>query len=71
MLSGRVEVGTVGSFDDAVGLGEVVTGDGRRYPFQCIEIADGTRTVAPGVAVAFTLAVRLGRTEAMTVTRMQ
>lgn len=70
MSGGRIEIGAVESFDDAVGLGEIVTGDGRRYPFQCIEIADGTRTIAPGVAVAFTLVTRFGRAEAMTVTRM-
>ena len=71
MSRGRVEVGTVESFDDAVGLGEIVAGDGRRFPFQCIEIADGTRTIAPGIVVAFTLAFRLGRSEATAITRVR
>ena len=71
MSRGRVEVGTVESFDDAVGHGEIMAGDGHRHPFQCIEIADGTRTIAPGVVVAFTLAFRFGRSEAMAVTRVR
>jgi cold shock CspA family protein len=65
-----VETGTVDSFDAAVGLGEITTEDGRRFPFQCIEIADGTRTIDPGVAVAFRVQVRFGRREAMAVTRV-
>lgn len=65
-----LETGTVASFDETVGLGEIATADGRRFPFQCIEIADGTRTIDPGVAVAFRVQVRFGRREAMVVTRV-
>jgi len=43
--------GTVTEFDEAAGLGTVTTGDGTAYPFQCTQIADGTRTIAPGTAV--------------------
>jgi cold shock CspA family protein len=68
MSFGGLETGTVESFDDAVGLGEVVTGDGRRFAFQCIEIADGTRTIRVGARVAFGVRSRFGRREAMAVT---
>jgi cold shock CspA family protein len=56
--------GVVESFDDAVGLGVVLTSDGRRVPFHCIGIADGTRTIAAGTAVRFDLRAGLGRFEA-------
>jgi cold shock CspA family protein len=48
--------GRVVEFDDAAGLGVVVDSDGRRYPFHCTSIADGTRTIAVGAAVRFAVA---------------
>jgi len=62
-------VGRVVAFDEAVGLGEVERDDGTRYPFHCIEIADGTRTIAVGTAVTYTLLCKLGRYEAAQITR--
>lgn len=56
--------GTVESFDEAVGLGQVVTADGRRFPFHCISIADGSRSIAVGAVVVFDLRATLGRYEA-------
>jgi cold shock CspA family protein len=56
--------GTVAAFDGAVGLGEIDAADGRRLPFHCVEIADGTRTIDVGVAVEFELLPKLGRWEA-------
>jgi CspA family cold shock protein len=61
---GTEQAGAVVAFDKAVGLGEVATDDGTRFPFHCIEIADGTRDVAVGQAVRFTLLGKLGRFEA-------
>lgn len=63
-LPGRVLNGVVSSFDADVGLGEIIDDEGRRWPFHCIEIADGTRQVAVGAAVRFRSAARLGRYEA-------
>ena len=57
-------VGRVVAFDDASGLGEVERDDGTLYAFHCIEIADGTRSVAVGTSVTFTLLCKLGRYEA-------
>lgn len=56
--------GTVISFDEQVGLGEVDDGQGR-YLFHCTRIADGTRTVPVGTEVSFVLVPgHLGQWEA-------
>ena len=59
--------GSVVAFDAAVGLGEVVRTDGVRFPFHCIEIADGTRSIEIGTSVTFVLLCKLGRYEASAV----
>ena len=56
--------GTVTEFDEGRGLGTIAADDGRTIPFQCTQIADGTRTVAVGQAVSFDLLAKLGRYEA-------
>ena len=60
----RTLTGTVTDFDREVGLGEVRATDGTVYPFHCIVIADGSRSVEVGAAVAFELLPKLGRWEA-------
>jgi cold shock CspA family protein len=58
--------GTVVAFDGHRGLGELEDEDGRRYPFHCTRIADGSRDVPVGVKVEFTVAPGpLGRWEAV------
>ncbi len=60
--------GTVTSFDDDRGLGEVAGDDGTTYPFHCTGIADGTRTIEVGTPVRFdVVAGRLGRWEAWSI----
>ena len=57
--------GTVRSFDERRGLGEITAEDGETFPFHCTAIANGTRRVAPGTAVEFeVVAGLLGRWEA-------
>ncbi|MGH9035153.1 MAG: cold-shock protein [Acidimicrobiia bacterium] len=57
--------GVVVSFDPARGLGEVEVADGRRYPFHCTRIADGSRTIPVGAKVEFVVVPGLpGRWEA-------
>lgn len=71
MLGGAdPRVGRVDSFDEARGIGTVVDADsGAPFPFHCTAIADGTRTIAEGTAVVFTMHPgRLGRVEARSVT---
>jgi cold shock CspA family protein len=64
----RVTRGSVIAFDDGRGLGEVADEAGTTYPFHCVEIADGTRTIAVGTTVRFDVTARLGRYEAARVT---
>ncbi|HNJ97689.1 MAG TPA: cold shock domain-containing protein [Ilumatobacteraceae bacterium] len=61
--------GTVVSFDDGMGLGEVKSADGTRLQFHCIELSDGTRSIEVGVNVRFRVISKLGRYEAADVTR--
>jgi cold shock CspA family protein len=56
--------GRVAEFDAAVGLGVIVDDEGRRYPFHCVEIADGSRDIAVGAVVRFDVLPKLGRYEA-------
>lgn len=58
--------GTVTDFDDPKGWGTVTADDGRELFFHCSQIADGTRTIEVGAAVAFTVVPgSRGRWEAM------
>ena len=51
-------------FDEPRGLG-VIDADGTSYPFHCTAILDGTRTIAVGTRVTFTVrAAGMGRWEA-------
>ena len=45
--------GTIAVFDDPRGIGECIDETGRRYPFHCTAIVDGTRTIEVGTAVRF------------------
>ena len=56
--------GTVTQFDEYVGLGTVTAADGSEHLFHCVEIADGSRTIAVGTEVEFALLPKLGRYEA-------
>jgi CspA family cold shock protein len=63
-LQRSTRTGTVAAFDELVGLGVVAGADGVDYPFHCIEIADGSRSIPVGVDVTFDLLAKLGRWEA-------
>ena len=62
-----VRRGTVTAFDEYVGLGVATGEDGIDYPFHCVEIADGSRTIEVGADVTFTPMAKLGRVEAFQV----
>lgn len=64
LVGSDLRSGVVTSFDDAVGLGEVRGDDGFTYPFHCVEIADGTRTIEVDAPVVFLVLAKLGRHEA-------
>ena len=50
-----VTTGTVIAFDDHAGLGRVRDEQGDEWPFHCTRIADGSRTIAVGALVTFTV----------------
>jgi cold shock CspA family protein len=59
----------VTEFDEPRGLGTVQADDGASYRFHCTAIADGTRDVAVGARVVFSVvAGHGGRYEARAVT---
>ena len=65
-LLGDPWAGRVLSFDDAAGLGVVEATTGARFGFHCTSVADGSRHVEPGTAVAFRLRpARGGQIEAI------
>jgi cold shock CspA family protein len=57
--------GTVRSFDERRGVGEVEADDGATFKFHATAIADGTRRIAPGTAIEFDVVAGLpGRWDA-------
>ena len=60
--------GTVTDFDESRGLGEVTDETGTLYTFHCVEIADGTRSIAVGTPVRFDVMAKFGRYEAARIT---
>lgn len=56
---------TIESFDEAAGLGRVLLADGRRYPFHCVSIRDGSRRIPEGATVTVSLGFRVARVEAI------
>jgi cold shock CspA family protein len=62
--------GTVTAFDEGRGRGIVTTSDGHAYEFHATRIADGTRRIAVGTNVRFSIVpALLGRWEASDITR--
>ena len=62
--------GVVAVFDDPRGIGVIRRDDGTEYRFHCTAIVDGTRTIALGEAVTFSVAAgRMGKWEAVAVAK--
>ena len=59
--------GTVTSFNDAHGLGEITDSASVVWPFHCVSIADGTRTIEVGCTVMFRSGFRVARPEAVSI----
>jgi cold shock CspA family protein len=62
--------GTVADFDGDAGLGTIESDDGTAFRFHVIEIADGTRTIEPGRAVAFVRLPRFGAIQAGSIQKL-
>ena len=56
-------LGRVSAFDEVAGLGVITTSDDLEYPFHCVEIADGSRSIEVGTEVEFEILRKLGRLE--------
>ncbi len=66
ILRGRIEV-----FDEHRGDGMLLSDDGERFYFHCVDIADGTRTIEAGATVHARRSVgRRGRDEAVAVVKV-
>jgi cold shock CspA family protein len=59
-----VHRGSVTEFDESRGLGEITDENGNVFAFHCVEITDGTRSIAIGTPVQFDVQAKLGRYEA-------
>ena len=60
--------GVVTSFDDHVALGAITGDDGSVWPFHCVSIADGSRTILAGTRVQFDVTFHVSRDEAINIT---
>jgi cold shock CspA family protein len=67
--NGARQTGRVATFDADVGLGTVESNAGDTFVFHCVEIADGSRTIAVGTDVDFTLMAKFGRYEGADIRR--
>jgi cold shock CspA family protein len=63
--------GTITEFDEAAGYGTITHESGRGVFFHCTQIADGSRTIAVGTAVAFDEFPYLGRYQATDIRPVQ
>lgn len=67
-MSESRDSGTVSSFDERRGLGEITDDAGQVWPFHCAEISDGSRHIAVGQQVSFITKFHVARVEAFEVT---
>jgi CspA family cold shock protein len=56
--------GSVTEFDESRGLGEITDETGTVFTFHCVEIGDGTRSIAIGTPVRFDVTAKFVRYEA-------
>lgn len=64
-MSAERRTGTVEEFDAFVGLGVVRADTGETFPFHCVSIADGSRDIAVGTRVEFSVKFHIARDEAI------
>ncbi|MSZ59969.1 MAG: hypothetical protein F2650_01215 [Actinobacteria bacterium] len=59
--------GVVTAFSDVQGLGEITDVASVVWPFHCVSIADGSRTIEVGRQVVFRAGFRVARPEAVSI----
>jgi cold shock CspA family protein len=65
------EIGRILEFDEHRGIGRIEpqsASEAAPVMFHCIEIADGSRSIAQGTEVTYRVRLKLGRREAFAVT---
>lgn len=62
--------GIVTQFNQSVGLGEITDTNGRVWPFHCVAIEDGTRSIETGTSVVFTIRFHVAREEAFSIRKV-
>ncbi len=63
--------GVVTEFSDPSGLGVITDESGREWPFHCVSLEDGTRTIETGTRVRFVQGFRVARPEAVHIIRLK
>jgi hypothetical protein len=59
--------GVVTAFSDVQGLGEITDAASVVWPFHCVSITDGSRTIEVGRQVVFRKGFRVARPEAVSI----
>jgi cold shock CspA family protein len=59
--------GVVTAFDEYVALGEITDEAGTIWPFHCVSIANGSRTIEVGERVKFETTFHVSRHEAVNI----
>lgn len=62
--------GVVTDFSETSGLGVITDESGQQWPFHCVSLEDGTRTVEIGARVSFIQGFRVARPEAVHIIRL-
>lgn len=70
MSSDQIHHGHVIGFDAHAGLGEIRDDDGRVWPFHCVAISDGSRSIEIGAEVSFVTRFHIKREEAFRIEKM-
>lgn len=63
----KTVLGVVSAFDEYVALGEITDDAGTVWPFHCVSIADGSRTIEVGARVQFETTFHVSRHEAVNI----
>ena len=66
-IAGNTKSGVVTAFDEYVALGEITDNVGTVWPFHCVSIADGSRTIEVGAHVQFETRFHVARHEAVNI----
>lgn len=64
-------VGQVVAFDAHAGLGEIQDQQGKAWPFHCVSLSDGSRSVEIGAHVKFVVRFHVMRDEAFEIEVVQ